>query len=569
VQLAKIEGAAREQLASMLPPHAAHDNPIDVLGDAAPQLYAKALEVCLDNPSSDGLLVLLTPQAMTNAEEVARAVAERSARSQKPVLACFMGGSQVERALALLTEQGVPCFDSPEAAVEAFANLGTFRRNQELLLQVPERASDRPAPDIDGARLIVEHALSQGRSLLSQLESNAVLHAFGLPTVSAVRASNADDALVAAESLGLPVALKIDTPDITHKTEVAGVRLDVRTAAMVRTAYQELVDEVRRHRPDARIQGVLVEPMVRRPGARELCIGLLRDPTFGPAVSFGAGGTLVELIRDQAVALPPLNDLLARDMIAQTKVSALLGHFRNQPAVNLDALVRALLCVSDLACELPEIKELDINPLVADAEGVMALDARIVVERVAATQRSYTHVAICPFPKHLTRHVQLSDGRNVTLRPVRPEDARMEERFVRTLSSESKYFRFMQSVVALTPAMLVRFTQIDYDREMALVAVTEESGAEIEIGVARYVENPDGRSCEFAVVVADDWHKKGIGSLLMGALIEVARNKGLLQMRGDVLSDNAGMLALMRHLGFSIEAHPQDETLMQVTLTLV
>jgi acetyltransferase len=305
--------------------------------------------------------------------------------------------------------------------------------------------------------------------------------------------------------------------------------------------------------------------------ARELVLGIARDEAFGPVLAFGAGGTLVELLHDSAVALPPLNRLLAREMIDRTRVRRLLGAFRDMPPVDLDALESALLRVSELACELPEIKELDVNPLIADEHGVLAVDARVVLERSAPGRERYAHVAIQPFPSQLVRTLELQDGSRLTLRPIRPEDAQMEQRFMQKLSLQSRYFRFHQGLVELTPRMLVRFTQLDYDRELAFVALCADptcAGEEEEIGVARYIQNPDGESCEFALVVADAWHGKHVGSHLMRALIAAARDKGLLRMQGEVLTENRKMLDLVRYLGFVVHAHPEDATVRQVELDL-
>ena len=292
--------------------------------------------------------------------------------------------------------------------------------------------------------------------------------------------------------------------------------------------------------------------MYRSRHGRELLIGVTHDPVFGPVITFGAGGTAVEVMRDRAVALPPLNDFLAQNLISHTRTAKLLEAHRDQPAINMDALVNALCRISEMVCELPQIQEMDINPMIADSNGVMSLDCRIVVAHVSPSLDPYHHMAIHPYPLHLVREVQLADGSNMTVRPIRPEDANMEQDFVRQLSAQSRYFRFMQSVNELTPEMLIRFTQLDYHREMALIAVQEKNGKEVELGVTRYVMNPDGISCEFALVVADGWQNKGIGSQLLGMLIEAAQDRGFRSMRGEILADNNKMLALCKQLGFRI-----------------
>jgi acetyltransferase len=297
-------------------------------------------------------------------------------------------------------------------------------------------------------------------------------------------------------------------------------------------------------------------------------VGVIRDAVFGPVVSFGAGGTAVEVLRDRAVAVPPLNQFIIRDIISQTRVAKLLGAFRNLPAVNMEAIEEVLLHVSAMTCELPEIQELDINPLIVDEEGAVAVDARVVVEHRAPTLGRYDHMAIHPYPLHLESQWQLPDGTNIVIRPIRPEDAEIEETFIRNLSPQSKYFRFMHAVQELTPEMLVRFTQIDYDREMAFVATTETNGKEAEIAVGRFVSNPDGTSCEIALVVGDEWRRKGIGMRILVALMEVAKLRGLRTMEGEVLTENSGMLRLAKKLGFSVRPLPDDPGTLFISKTL-
>ncbi len=566
--LAELRPQTLHALDAVLPAHWSHANPVDLVGDATPERYAKALRLTLDDPQVDGAIVLLSPQAMTAPPEVASALIKARAHSRKLLLTCFAGGAQVRPAQQLLIRNGLPHLSTPEAAVEAFADLYGFERNQRLLLQVPGPLSDPTPPDAQSGRMIVDAALAQGRTQLDLLEAKALLRAFRIPVTPSLRAADADEALVAAESLGLPVAMKIDSPELSHKSDVGGVRLGLRDGESVRAAFRELMAEAQTRAPAATLRGVTLEPMHGKRHGRELLVGVARDLAFGPAIGFGAGGTLVELIDDHAVALPPLNRLLARDMIERTRVRKLLGPIRGMPAADLDAIENVLLRVSELVCELPEVRELDINPLVADEHGALAVDARVVLQRPPAGLAAYDHVAIQPFPGRLARTLQLDDGRTIVLRPIRPEDAQIEQSFVRNLSPESRYFRFHQGMVELTAAMLVRFTQIDYDREMAFIAVTREGAAEQEIGVARYVERPDRRSCEFALVVADAWQGKGLGSALMAALIEVARDKGLQRMQGEVLAENSKMLVLMRELGFALHPHPEDAALRLAELEL-
>ncbi len=568
VTLAQLEDTTLKRLNQALPAHWSHDNPVDILGDADGERYASAISACLADRQVDGLLVMLTPQAMTQADEAARVLVEQARQHRKPLLACWMGGPQVRDAQARFNREHIAHFDTPETAIEAFSYLASFQRNQQLLLQVPEPLDRQREPDCEGARLIIEEALAAGHGRLSDMESFAVLKAFGVPVAPIMEAHNANEALVMAEALGFPLAMKINSPDIPHKSDVAGVRLNISNATSVRTAYDELLKTARQHRPDATLNGVTLEPMYTRGTARELFVGMVRDPVFGPAISIGSGGTMIEVMDDAYVALPPLNRFIARQMIERTRASQLLGEFRGLPAVNRRAIENVLLGLSELVCELPHVRELDINPLLVDETGALVVDARILIDYPPAGARRYGHMAIHPYPSDLIRHKQLPDGSNVTIRPIRPEDAEIEQAFIRRLSPQSKYFRFMQALHELTPEMLVRFTQIDYDREMALIAVTREDGQDIEVGVARYVTNPDDTSCEFAIVIADDWHHKGLGMELMQQLMDVARARGLTLMEGEVMADNREMLSLAKWLGFNSQPGADDPRLVAVSKSL-
>ncbi|WP_022947112.1 bifunctional acetate--CoA ligase family protein/GNAT family N-acetyltransferase [Methylohalobius crimeensis] len=568
LQLAELSPDTLAALDQLLPAHWPRANPVDILGDAGADRYREAVRLCLADPGIDGLLVMLTPQAMTDPPACAEAVAEATADQKKPVLACWMGEAHMKTARERLTDRHIPNFTFPEAAVEAFAYLASYQQNQQLLKQVPAPLVARSTPDISGARLIIESALAERRSELSGNEAKAILRAFDIPTNLAVAAHSPGEALVVAESIGFPVAMKIDSPDISHKSDVNGVRLHIDSAEAVRRTYQELVGSVARQRPGIRIHGVTIEAMYDKPHGRELLVGVLRDPAFGPIVTFGAGGTAVEVLRDRAVALPPLNRFVARDLIRQTRIYTLLQAFRHLPAANLDALEQVLLRVSEIVCELPEIREMDINPLIVDEHGALAVDARMAVAYHAPGPNRYGHMAVHPYPAHLVKQVQLSDGTDITLRPIRPEDAEIEQAFVRGLSAQTKYFRFMQSIKELSHEELIRLTQLDYHRGLALIATVREAGAEVEIGVARYAMNPDGESCEFALVVGDAWQRRGIGSRLMQALMEAARAQGFRRMEGEVLASNQPMLELVRKLGFRVRGSPDDPTVMQVNRLL-
>lgn len=570
LRMAELSPKTLEELNKVLPFTWSHGNPVDILGDATPERYAVALEHCLSDENVDGVLVMLTPQAMTDPEGVAKVVVERckkvkNGKSCKPILACWMGEAQVEAGRAILSEANVPHFRTPEAAVEAFSYLTHYRNNQKMLMQVPPSVQEQERePDVQGARLIIESVLAEGRRSLSTTESRAILSAFRIPAVPTILTRSPAEALVAAESLGFPVVMKISSPDVTHKSDVNGVRLNIASAHAVRSTYQELVESTQRSLPGAQIEGVTVERMFQSNSARELMVGVARDPVFGPVISFGMGGTAVEIHRDHAIALPPLNDYMIKKTVCRTRVAKLLGHFRNMPKIQFEALWKVLQRVSEMVCELPEIIEMDINPLVADAQGVVAVDARFAIQYPPVTARRYDHMAIHPYPNDLVKRLQLADGTDIVIRPIRPEDAEMEQEFVRNLSKESRYMRFMQALRELTPDMLVRLTQIDYDREMAFLALTKQNGKEVEMGVVRYAINPDKTSCEFALVIADEFQNRGLGGVMMQTLIDTARARGLRYINGEVLAHNTGMLKLMQRLGFEKHKSEMDDGIVVV-----
>ncbi|MCP5164589.1 MAG: bifunctional acetate--CoA ligase family protein/GNAT family N-acetyltransferase [Pseudomonadales bacterium] len=565
VPLAQLSPPTIEKLSAVLPEHWSHAVPVDILGDASSERYRAATEILLADENVDGLLVLLTPQAMTDPTACAESVIAASRDSRKPVMACWLGQKLVKEGRERFAAAGIPWFMTPEAGVNGFGYLAAYHRNQDILLQAPPPLSRTKLPDVAGARLIIEQAMNERRSILGNIESKALLRAFQIPISPSMHATTAGEALIMAESIGLPVAMKINSPDIHHKTEVGGVRLHIREPHSVRDTFREMLDEVKAHRPDAHIEGVTIEAMVERPRAREMMITITRDEIFGPIISFGTGGTAADVCADRQIALPPLNDFLARELIGSTRAQKMLGPFRSLPPADIDSLVEVLKRVSEMACELPELCELEINPLLVDENGIIAVDAHILVAPPARDHGHYSHMAIHPYPPGLETTWHLGDGTDVVVRPIRPEDAEFERHFVDSLSDQSKYFRFMNHMNKISPLMLARFTQIDYDREMALVAVINEHTPEAGIiGVARYISNPDDQSCEFALTVSDDWQRRGIGRQLMQRLMSVARSRGLEIMEGDVLAQNTKMLRLCTALGFRTEHDSQDPEVVVV-----
>jgi acetyltransferase len=543
------------------------DDPRQQLADAVLALQSRK--------DVDAVLALHAPLPPSEPQAVAEALAGAATRLSKPLLACWMGERSNASARLGLAEAGVPTFRTPEAAVGAFAVMAQWHAHQQQLQQTPYPLSLARPPDLAGARLLVDAVLAQRRSLLSEMESKALLAAFQVPVTQTLRARSAHEAMLIATQLGFPVALKIDADSITHKSEVDGVLLNLPDAASVRDAYGQLLASVRRALPQVGELGVTVQPMARQGrGAarpRELLVGLKRVEPFGPVLLFGAGGTQVELLADVAVELPPLNRFLAQRLMQRARAARLLKGLGETALEQLEAL---LLRVSEMACELPQLREMDINPVLIDAQGVVAVDARIVLapELQVPGSSSYRHLAIAPYPSQLTQELHLRDGQLCTLRAIRPDDAAMLQQLVASLSPESRYNRFAATLTELPPALLARFTQIDYEREMALVAVRAASadGSEPEriVGVARYSLHPGGQGAEYALLVSDAFSGQGLGRRLMECLMAVAREQGLKQLDGLVLVKNHAMLRLMRALGFSVQAFEDDEDFKLVSRTL-
>jgi acetyltransferase len=566
--LADLGAESLQRLAAELPPAARDGNPVYVRPDVDGTQFAAAARICLEDPGVDALLAILVPHALTDPDAVAESLIEIGKASRKPVFTCWMGGSAVEASRARFAAHKVPSYMRPETAVDAIAGLGLYAANQQLLLQAPEPLELASAPDRARAQAVIDAALAADREWLNPAESKDILDAFGIPIVRSLPAHSVDEAVARAHEAGFPVAMKILSPDIAHKTDVDGVRLNLADERDVRGAYARMLAHVARARPDAELQGVLIEPMYREQNRRELMIGVVRDPVFGPAISFGLGGIFVEIIRDRAVALPPLNHVLVRELIRRTRAGLALQPLRGAPAADEQAVEEILLRVSEIVCELPCVGAMDLNPLIVTERGAVVVDARIGVTTWPATARPYDHMAIHPYPSALRDSMELPGGIVATIRPIRPEDSAIESAFVHGLSEQSKFLRFMFGLRDLTPAMLSRFTQIDYDRELALIAVIDTPEGEQQVGVVRYTTLPDEETCEFAIVVGDDWQGKGLARRMFTRLIEAARARRLKVMNGVTLRENTRMIELSRSLGFTTRADPEDPDLVQMTLVL-
>jgi acetyltransferase len=570
-KLATLSGDTLDRLDYLLPATWSHGNPIDIIGDAPAERYVQTLEVLLKDPQADAILFIHAPTAIVSSVDIANAIVPLAKAASRNILACWLGGDAVERAREIFAHAGIPTFNTPEEAVCGFMQIVQYRRNQQLLMQVPPANHVDLVPDPAASRAtvrkVIQSALADGRDLLSEPESKVVLAAFGIPVVETRIVASVEEAVRVAPEIGFPVAIKVLSPDISHKTDVGGVTLDIESADALRVAAEGMQRRVAQMRPDARLEGFTVQAMARRPEAQELIVGLTTDPVFGPVILFGAGGIAVELTADHAIGLPPLNMVLARDMVSRTRVAKLLAGYRGRPPADIDAICRVLVQVAQLAIDIPEIIELDINPLLADSRGVLALDARIKIAACEPGASGLDRLAIRPYPAELEQWIEW-DGQPLLLRPVKPEDGEAHIAFFAALDPEDVRLRMFTGMRELQPAQLMRFTQIDYDREMAFIATRKRPDGESEtLGVARAVCDPDNEQAEFAVVVRSDLKGRGLGPILMTRLVDYCRSHGTGELVGEVFSYNSRMLGMMTQFGFDIKSMPGEAT-MQLRLAL-
>ena len=566
--LARLSDQTLERLDGVLPPIWSRSNPIDVIGDADPQRYAAALEATFEDKAVDAALVLHCPTAISSGMDVARAVVEVGKKSKgKLLMASWVGNASAEAARNLLVDHHVPTYDTPEEAVHAFMYLSNYRKSRDTLMQTPPSVPEDFRPDMDQARAVILEALAQGRTWLTDPESKQVLAAYGVPIVPTTTVQGPGEAAAAAAEIDGPVALKIMSPDISHKSEVRGVVLDIADPEQVEQEARAMLRRVADLRPDARIDGLAVQPMLRKPGTYELIVGVVDDLQFGPTILFGQGGAAIEVIGDSALGLPPLNMRLARDLMEQTKVYRLLQGYQALPPVNVDAIAMTLIKVAQLVTDIGEVKELDINPLLADREAVFGLDTHIRIAPYDGDPAD--RLAIRPYPSGLQETLNLKNGRKLLLRPIVPEDEpQMHAAFAR-YDPEAIRLRFFTPMKALSHEQAARLTQIDYHREMALILVEEGIPGQADIhGVVRIMGDADARRAEYAIIVHHDLAGQGLGTLMMRRIIDHARQRGFGEIYGEVLKENRNMLALCGKLGFEKFPDPDDNSLCVVKLAL-
>jgi acetyltransferase len=572
-ELTPLSEDSLSSLSGFLPSHWSHANPIDILGDADPELYGKAVKIAISDPSSDGLLVVLAPQGMTNPAEVARRLAPYAQGQGKPVLASWMGGQTVAEGEAILNAAGIPTFAYPDTAARAFDYMWSYSSHLRALYETPAMTTSGTN---SGARLLkakklIDRTLAAGRMLLTEVESKELLSLYGIPSVPTRVARTADEAAAYAAEFGYPAVLKVYSKTITHKTDVGGVKLDLPNAAAVRKAFRSIQSSVRSKAGEKAFQGVTVQPMIQLDGY-ELILGSNVDPVFGPVILFGSGGQLVEVYRDRALALPPLNTTLAQRLMELTRIHAALEGVRGRKAVNMEALKAALVAFSELVVELPRIAEIDINPLVVSSEQLLALDARVVLADPKIKDADLPHSAIRPYPSKYASHWKMKDGTAVVIRPIRPEDEPLMVRFHESLSEESvylRYFHMAQLSTRVAHERLIRKCFIDYDREMALVAelTDQDTGNTCIGGVARLSRVLSAEEAEIGVIVADKFQHQGLGAELIKELVDIARIEKIKRLVADFHSENAAIRHLAKHGGATV-TRTSDATCFRIQLDL-
>ena len=573
VPMAELSPALRQDLDQVLPANWSRDNPVDIIGDAPAQRYVDALNALARHPGDIGTLLFIhAPTAIVPSTDIARAMVpaiQPAGKRPLPVVSAWVGGPAVAEARALFVQAGIACYDMPEQAVAAIGMLQRYARNQAELCEAPPATllADGSTPDVAGVRALVQKVLASGRDMLTEPEAKAVCEAYHIPVVTTRTVpADADAAAAEAARIGFPVVIKILSEDISHKSDVGGVVLNLQDEGEVRAAVEQVLARVRNTFPDARLDGFTVQRMVKMSQAQELIIGASIDSTFGPVILFGQGGTAVEVMKDSAMALPPLNAPLARALIDRTRVAKLLKGYRDVPPADMDAIVATLKAVSQLLADVPEVAELDINPLIVNHEGAIALDARVRVS--SKLPAGAANFAIQPYPAELTEVIDWQ-GQRLTLRPIRPEDEARHRAFVDALDAEDMRMRFFYSRRVLERSELARLVQIDYTREMAFIAtVTTPDGEEKTLGVARAIADPDNIGAEFGIILLPEMKGTGLGRVLMDKLIRYQRASGTQHLLATVLTENQRMRQLAASLGFSDQPTPDDASTHDLVLNL-
>ncbi|MFX1575668.1 MAG: bifunctional acetate--CoA ligase family protein/GNAT family N-acetyltransferase [Promethearchaeota archaeon] len=570
-KLAKLSDSTIEGLDAILPPYWSHGNPVDLLGDADAERYRAVMDLCLADPGVDGILIIYTPQATATASEIARSIVgmcDARGGCKKTILTSFMGAEKVDEANKIFIENGYPTYWTPEQAIATFMHMYQYERNLELLYETPEELPIESAPPKRPVTVLIRNASKEKREILTEVEAKQLLEFYNIPVAKTRIAKTVDEAASAAASIGFPVVLKIHSPDISHKSDAGGVKLDLKNDNEVRDAYNEIIESVKAHNPKAKIQGVSVQRMIN-PIGTEVILGAKRDPLFGPVIMFGMGGIGVEFFNDVSLGFPPLNQTLARRIMEDTRVYRILKKgYRRVPPANLKMLEELIVRFSQMIVDFPEIKEMDINPLLIDDKQATSLDARVVIDlkRVGKKVESLEELVISPYPKRYEQIWCMRDGRSVLLRPIKPEDEPLWLEMFQNFSEESIRYRFFEIIKDTPHEVRIRYTNIDYDREIAIVPVLREDSRDRILGVVRLIEEPNGKRGEIAFIVADPWQGLGLGSKMIDYMIEICIDRGLEEIYGVMLPDNYRAHRLMEKMGFTLKR--TEEGLVEANLDL-
>ncbi len=548
--LAELEPKTIKKLDKFLPSAWSKANPVDILGDADPERYRQAVDICLNDNNSDAVLVILTPQAMTNPTEVAREIVSLQNKKGKTIMASWMGGDDVLAGRKVLEKGNIPIYRSPEDAIRTFAYIYQYSKNLESLKETPATIPHAFKPKAEKNKKIIDSVVKEDRLVLTEEESKKFLSNYDIPTAKYGVASSSKEAGRLASKIGFPVVMKILSPDIIHKTDIGGVKINIKSKKEAVDAYKEIIKNTKKHNKKASIKGVFVEQMIKK--RYELLIGCKKDKTFGPVIVFGMGGVAVEVFKDTKAGVPPLNMSLALKMIEDTKIYKLLKGYRNMPDVDITAIQFLLYKFAYLIADFPEIKELDINPFAVDENGGVILDAKIILDEnmLGRKIKPYSHLVVSPYPKELITKFTMKDGKKALIRPISPEDEELEAEMFKTFSRKTQKHRFFHVIKNITHEMLQRYTQIDYDREIALIAEIEENKKKKMAGLVRLVADAYNETAEFSVVVADPWQGKGLGNKFTDYILEIARKRGINKVWAKFLSDNEKIKNIFEKRGF-------------------
>ena len=557
-ELATLSENTINKLNEILPPAWSKGNPVDVLGDAPPERYRNAVQLCIDEPGVDGVLVILTPQSMTDSAKISEEIVNLSNRNKKTLLASWMGEDDVSDGKDILEKGGIPCFNIPEDAVKSFINMYNYSRNLELLYETPSSIPDVFVPSKTKCKRLINNVVKDNRFIMTEYEAKQLLSHYNIPVIKNAVAKTSKEAGILALKMGFPIVMKIMSPDILHKTDVGGVKLSIKSKEEAEKAFDEIIRSSKKNNPKANIHGVFIEQMVSK--KYELLIGCKKDSLFGPAIVFGMGGIAVEVFKDINVGLPPLNMALSMRVIEETKIYSLLKGYRGMKGVDIKSIQFLLCKFAYLVSDFPEIKEIDINPFGIDEKGATVLDAKVVLDEniIGKKIKPYSHMVISPYPDEYITTFRMKNGVEVVLRPIRPEDEPLEEKMFTRFSEQTQRFRFFQLIKDITHELLVRYTQIDYDREIAIIAEVPDKGKKEMAGVVRLIADPYNETAEFAIVVADPWHNMGLGNKFTDYILEIARKRGIKKVYANVLHNNHIMLHIFRKRGFTIIKNEED-----------